>query len=125
MSREGGVVKTNRQAVYEKYGGHCAYCWTGTKGTKIAFKDMEIDHYWPAHLSHLKPEDPDRFDNLLPTCKKCNRAKMGYRPEEWRTELSKQVQRLRKNAQFDRALRFGQIEITESPIVFYFEKRRG
>jgi len=29
---------------------------------------------------------------------------------------------LKKNAQFCRALRFGQIELTEQPIVFYFER---
>ena len=42
--------------------------------------------------------------------------------EVWRKELSLQVSRVRKYSQFDRALRFGQILITEKPIEFYFEK---
>ncbi len=111
-------MKIDRQAVYEKYDGHCAYC-----GRKITYKQMQVDHYWPQFLKHREPDiDNNRFDNLMPSCAKCNIHKHAWRPEEWRSELSKQVTRLRKNAQFDRALRFGQIQITESPIVFYFER---
>ena len=110
-------MKINRQAVYEKYDGHCAYC-----GCEIEFKKFQVDHYWPQCLSHLEPGlEPDRFENLMPSCAKCNIHKYAMRPEMWRGELGKQVLRLKKNAQFDRALRFDQIEITERPIVFYFE----
>ena len=31
-----------RQSVYEKYGGHCAYC-----GEHIEYKDMQVDHVNP------------------------------------------------------------------------------
>lgn len=110
--------KAKRKIIYNKFGGLCGYC----EG-EITISQMEVDHYWPKHLAHLqKGLDPDRLENLMPACKKCNRGKIGYRPEEWRSELGKQVSRLRKNAQFDRALRFGQIQITEKPIVFYFER---
>ncbi len=111
-------MKINRQAVYEKYDGRCAYC-----GREIEFKKFQVDHYWPRFLKHYETGiENNRFDNLMPSCAKCNNHKHGMRPEMWRSELSKQVARLRKNAQFDRALRFGQIEINESPIVFYFEE---
>ena len=113
-------MKIDRRKVYNKFTGHCAYC-----GRKIDFNKMQIDHYWPQFLSHLEPElDKDRFDNLMPSCAKCNNHKHGMRPEAWRGELGKQMSRLQNNAQFDRALRFGQIEITECPIVFYFEMIR-
>jgi len=111
-------MKINRAAVYQKYNGHCAYC-----GREILFKQMQVDHFWPQFLSHLQSGlDNNAFENLMPSCQKCNNHKHGMKIELWRSELQKQVSRLRKNAQFDRALRFGQVKITENPIVFYFEK---
>ena len=110
-------MKIDRIKIYNKYEGHCAYC-----GREITIKKMQIDHYWPQYLAHFQPDkDNNRDENLMPSCQKCNIHKHGMRPEEWRKELGLQITRLRKNSQFDRALRFGQIEITEKPIVFYFE----
>ena len=110
-------MKIDRQKVYERYDGHCAYC-----GREIKFKQMQVDHFWPQFLAHFQPDlDNNRPGNLMPSCRKCNIHKGGMKPEEWRKELSLQVTRLRKNAQFDRALRFHQIEITERSIVFFFE----
>jgi len=106
-----------RLTVYNKFNGRCAYC-----GREITYKQMQVDHYWPQFLKHHKVGvDNDHIDNLFPSCAKCNNHKHGMRAEMWRDELALQVKRLRKNAQFDRALRFGQVEIKESPIVFYFE----
>lgn len=108
----------DRQRIYQKFKGRCAYC-----GRPIQFNEMQVDHYWPKFLAHFEPDlDNNREENLMPSCRKCNNFKGGMRPEEFREELGFQVQRLRKNAQFDRALRFGQITIEEKPIVFYFEK---
>ena len=112
-------MKIDRQKIHQKYGGRCAYC-----GREIAFKQMQVDHFWPKFLSHFHPEvDKDAFENLMPSCQKCNLHKSGMRPEMWREQLRKQVIRLRENAQFDRALRFGQVRITPCPIVFHFEKQ--
>ena len=112
------MKKNERIAVYNKYQGHCAYC-----GRSIEYKEMQVDHYWPQFLSHHEPLlDNNRHGNLMPSCRPCNIHKHGMRPEMWRSELQLQITRLRKNAQFDRALRFGQIKITENPIVFYFER---
>ena len=116
-----GEGVTERERVYHKYGGRCAYC-----GRKIELKDMQVDHYWPQHLAHFQPElDSDREENLMPSCRKCNSCKGGWKPEEFRKELSLQVKRLCQNAQFDRALRFKQVIIKEAPIVFYFERDRA
>lgn len=111
-------MKIDRTAVYNKCNGHCAYC-----GSVLEFKKMQIDHYWPKQLQHWEPPevDIDRFENLYPACQKCNIHKHGMQPETWRKELQRQISMLRKNAQFDRVLRFKQIQITEKPIVFYFE----
>lgn len=112
------INKELRLKIFNKYGGRCSYC-----GCEITIKSFQVDHYWPLHLRHHQPEfDPNREENLMPSCRKCNLFKHGYRPEAFRKQLQKQVESLRKNAQFNRALRFSQIQITESPIVFYFEK---
>jgi len=111
-------MKIDRRAVYARYDGHCAYC-----SHAIEFEKFQVDHFWPQFLAHLQPDlDNDRPGNLMPSCAKCNNFKHGMRPEMFREQLGKQVDRLRKNAQFDRALRFQQIEIQENPIVFYFER---
>lgn len=111
-------MKIDRQAVYDKYDGHCAYC-----GREINIKSMEVEHIKCKFLSKLYDGSVDNsIGNLNPACRKCNRHKGGMRLEVWRKELGLQVARLRKNAQFDRALRFGQIKITESPVKFFFEQ---
>lgn len=110
--------KETRENVYQKYDGHCAYC-----GCEITIKNFQVDHIWPQFLAHHQAGlSSHRFENLNPACRKCNNFKHGMRLEEFRSELEKQVEKLRKNAQFDRALRYNQIEICESPIRFFFEK---
>lgn len=112
------MKKELRKKVYEKYGCRCAYC-----GKEISYNQMEVDHYWPQHLQHMQQGlDNNRFDNLMPSCRKCNNFKSVWKPEDYRHELSMQTSRLMKNAQFCRALTFGQVKITENEIVFHFEE---
>lgn len=111
-------MKINRQSIYDKFSGKCAYC-----GTSIEFKKMQIDHYWPQSLAHLQKDiDNNRFENLMPSCHKCNSHKKGMRPETWRNELERHSDMLQNNSQFQRALLFEQVTITKKPIRFYFEK---
>jgi 5-methylcytosine-specific restriction endonuclease McrA len=116
-------MEVSRQEVYDKYNGKCAYC-----GEDINLKKFQVDHIHPRHLSHLENLDNDRYENLNPACRKCNSFKAGSVLEIFRSELSLQVERLLRNntwaaRQFDRALRFKQVEITKRPIVFHFEER--
>lgn len=114
-------MKIDRKKVFDKYKGHCAYC--GEKITKEAF---QVDHIHPKKRSHWNPDlNENRFENLNPSCRKCNLFKAAFDLEVFRREISYQVTRLKKNAQFMRALVFGQITIQESPIVFYFERFEG
>jgi hypothetical protein len=84
---------------------------------------MQVDHFWPQFLAHHQKDlDNNRLENLMPSCHKCNNHKHGMKPEVWRSELKRQIEMLRKNAQFDRCLRFGQVGIWHNPIVFYYEK---
>ena len=113
-------TKIDRMAVYLKFGEHCAYC-----GELIDFKNMNVDHFWPQCLSHQEPNlDPNRPENLMPSCRKCNIHKGGMKIEVWRGELRRQLDMLHKNTQFQRALRFGLVVTTPKRVVFYYEQRR-
>jgi CRISPR/Cas system Type II protein with McrA/HNH and RuvC-like nuclease domain len=109
-------MKINRRAVYEKTGGCCAYC-----GTRLEFKRMQVDHIEPKRRG-CDNGGSDNIVNLLPACAKCNRSKTVYSLNEFRAKLKHDVERLFNNAQFNNALRFGQIEIVDKPIVFWFER---
>lgn len=111
-------LKIDRQKVFDKYQGHCAYC-----GEDITIKNFQVDHIFPKCRSHMLPEfDENRIGNLNPSCRKCNNYKSGFLLEAFRREISLQVERLNKSAQFQRAVRFEQVVINEKPIVFYFER---
>jgi len=111
------IAKEMRLKAFLKYNEHCAYCGCG-----ITLQSFQVDHLHPFCRSHFEPDlDPDRIENLMPACRKCNNFKGAFGLELYRSELELQVKRLKKNAQFIRALKFKQIEITEKPIVFYFE----
>lgn len=113
-------MKIDREAVFQKCCGLCAYC-----GCQISFKGFHVDHVHPKARAHMWPKTMpggvDSLENLLPSCRKCNNYKGAMFLEDFRLLLSKQVERLQKRADFDRALRFGQVQLFESPIVFYFE----
>ena len=126
-------MKINRQEVYNKCGGHCAYC-----GEEITIKEMQVDHIIPVSffsdhirsnkrvpkfLSHLKGIDVNHIDNLFPSCRVCNKWKSAFDLEFFRSELSEQVRRLNDySSNYRIAKRYGLISEVNIPIVFYFEK---
>jgi hypothetical protein len=128
--------KKDREIIFNKYNGHCAYC-----GEIINFKDMQIDHIIPKHnfnmhisnkykipenLNHLTLADINHIDNLNPTCRICNKWKSTYHIELFRSELSEQVKRLNKySSNYRMAKKYGLIKEEIKPIVFYFEKQNN
>lgn len=64
----------------------------------------------------------DVIDNLNPSCPRCNNYKHTLTLEEFRKELSRQVERCMNNCNFTLALKYKQVSIHETPIVFYFER---
>lgn len=111
-------MKIDRQSVYDKFDGKCAYC-----GIPIKISSFHVDHLEPQRLEHLLYDvDNNRFTNLMPSCYKCNRHKGGMRLETWRKEIERHSDMLLNNAQFERALRYGQVAITKKKVLFYFEK---
>ena len=108
----------DRKKIHKKYNGRCAYC-----GEEITLQSMQIDHIVSKTMHYKYPGiEPNRIDNLNPSCRKCNNFKTVWGIEEFRHELEMQVDRLRRVSQFDRALRYGLVEITNKPVTFYFEQ---
>jgi hypothetical protein len=76
----------------------------------------------PPFLKHLTEKDVNHIDNLFPSCKTCNSWKTVFDLETFRDELEKQIKRLNSySANYRMAKRYGLVEETEKPIVFYFE----
>jgi 5-methylcytosine-specific restriction endonuclease McrA len=112
MARK-GITTRKRKEVHGKFGGRCAYC-----GELITQKAMQVDHVKPVYLNGSNADD-----NLFPACFACNNYKLTFSIEELRHQISMQVERARKNSvNFRLAERYGLIEITNKPVVFYFEK---
>ena len=118
--------KINRQEVYDKCNGHCAYC-----GKDITIKQMQVDHKEPLFRSHtdrtLKSINRERgnndIDNLLPSCARCNRWKSTYTIEQFRYEIQQQIRRLNDyNNNYRMAKDYGLITETYNPVVFYYER---
>lgn len=76
MKRKAISQKT-RKAVYEKYGGHCAYC-----GCELDYKDMQVDHVDSCYRNDPESktgnevkksaDELNQLDNLMPSCRMCN-----------------------------------------------------
>jgi 5-methylcytosine-specific restriction endonuclease McrA len=121
-----------RESVYKKLDGKCGYC-----GEDILFKDMQVDHIIPQNeyishiknkfripsfLTHLTESDKNHKDNLMPTCRVCNKWKSTFDLELFREELFEQINRLNKyNSNYRMAKKYSQLEERQKPIIFYFE----
>jgi len=70
-----------RKSVYDKFNGRCAYC-----GKEITIKEMQIDHIVPKRL-FLTSKEADTYENLFPSCSRCNHYKRGGTPEYLREML--------------------------------------
>ena len=102
-----------RAKIHAKFNGRCAYC-----GHKITQKAMQVDHVKPVYLNGSNSDE-----NLFPACFACNNYKLTYSVEELRAQIGKQVERARENSvNFRLAERYGLIEVTDNPVVFYFER---
>ena len=105
----------NRKEVHQKYGGHCAYC--GVELIDESWKYMQIDHKHPKQNG-----GGDNFENLMPSCLKCNNYKSGWLIENYRIELKRTIEKLEKLTLWRNAVRFGMVETKKWDGLFYFEK---
>lgn len=73
-------MKLDRQKVFEKCNGLCAYTW------KPLWEDWQVDHVFPKYLHYLWSVewDVNHIDNLLPAIRIINHYKRWRTLEEFR-----------------------------------------
>ena len=119
------MTKKQREAVYAKYNGHCAYC-----GKEIEYKDMQVDHLVPqrratakAGRGRLPVEVIETEENYMPSCRSCNHYKRAHSLETFRRYIEEIPMKLsRDNYIYKIALRYDLIEEHPRKIKFYFEQ---
>lgn len=130
------LSKVQREELRGMFGGRCAYC-----GCELPEKGWHADHVQAAFRKwefgerradgtrkiiysgeHWKPEN-DVQENLFPACAPCNLFKSTFSLEDFRENIAAQADRARQYCvNFRTAERFGQVQVTASPIVFWFEQ---
>lgn len=112
--------KKDREIVFNKYGGKCAYCGDLLK------KGWHVDELLPVRRNQDGTcEHPERFniDNQMPSCPSCNINKHSMSLEEFRALILGFMKHLNEvNTQYKIAKRYGLFSESIKPIVFYFEK---
>ena len=121
MTKRKAIPKKMREAVYNKYNGHCAYC-----GEEIPVKGWQLDHLIPIqreHFSRYTEEQIECFENYMPTCPKCNHYKRDHSLETFRRYIEEIPQKLeRDNYIYRIGKKYNLIEEHPRKIKFYFEK---
>lgn len=109
---------TKRDRIKAKFGGRCAYC-----GKELGHS-FDIDHVEPIWRGRMPEEYQNHSeDNLFPACCRCNRRKSVLSLEEFRSELVKQVERVRRDSSgFRLAEDFGLVRATGAQVRFWFEE---
>lgn len=110
------LTKVEREQVYDKCGGHCAYC-----GCELALKDMQVDHIVAFNL--VQDENTETMLNYLPACRSCNHYKSTLSLEHFRRCVERFPEVLmRDSVTYKNAVRFGLVEPKPHKVVFYFDK---
>lgn len=110
------LTKEEREQVYNKCNGHCAYC-----GCELPYKKMQVDHVVAFNL--IQDENTESMLNYLPACRSCNHYKHTLTIEGLRSMLEKIPDRLqRDNVTYQIGVRYGLIEPKSHKVEFYFEK---
>jgi len=117
--------KIDREEIYNKCNGHCAYC-----GVEITIKQMQVDHIEPhwrtltetqAQKSKIK-KGSHEIENLNPSCSRCNKWKSTYSLESFRNVIETSLVRLERDTpNFRLARDYGLLTETPKKIKFYFE----
>lgn len=132
--------KQQRELIYNKYGGLCAYCGTELqKGWHVDeiepvrrgweyMKDENGKRIWDAEKRDYKIKatvmHPERFtiENQMPSCASCNINKHSGSLEEFREVIQGFMKHLNAiNTQYKIAKRYGLVVENVKPVVFYFE----
>lgn len=110
------LSKADRLKVYQKCGGHCAYC-----GASLRYEDMQVDHVIP--INGWNQSGPDTHDNMLPACRSCNHYKAQSPLESFRRMIEAQPKVLQRDSTtYQIAVRYGLVIPAPRPVEFYFER---
>ena len=104
--------KAIREKVYQKYGGHCAYC-----GREIKYSEMQVDHFTPQ-----RNDGNDDISNLMPSCRMCNHYKRAHDLETFRQYIEEIPRKLRNDYIYRIGVVYGNVVEDQKPITFYFEQ---
>ena len=122
--------KEERDLIYNKFDGRCAYC-----GCKLQ-KGWHIDELLPVRRNMKWNKDKTKFvhdgtyvhperlhyKNQMPSCPSCNINKHSMELEDFRKLISGFMKHLNEiSTQYKIAKRYGLVQETLKPIVFYFE----
>lgn len=110
------INKKTREAVYQKYGGRCAYC-----GRAITYKDMQVDHFRPLRVWNEADGAADDISNLMPACRMCNHYKRANSLEVFRRYIAEIPRKLRSDYIYKIGVAYGNVVENEKPIAFFFE----
>ncbi|MBY4887729.1 HNH endonuclease [Pantoea sp. DY-15] len=133
------LTTKQRSALRMKFGGRCAYC-----GCLLPEKGWHADHVEPVlriseidevarkkglwklrNTGDVTYASRENIENHYPACAPCNLFKATFSVEVFREQIAKQVERARASSvNFRTAERFGQIEVTQAPVIFWFERYR-
>lgn len=125
------MKKADRQKVFDKFDGHCAYCGCVLeKGWHVdELLPVKRNYKWNSTKTRYIPdgtfEHPENFnlDNQMPACASCNINKHSMSLEEFRKLISGFMSHLNNlNTQYKIAKRYGLVIENIKPIVFYFEQ---
>jgi 5-methylcytosine-specific restriction endonuclease McrA len=127
-------IKINRQAVYDKFNGHCAYCgcmlekgWHADHVEPcrriIRRKYDKLQKTWTYKFIRYAHPERDHIDNIFPSCPSCNINKHGNTIEEFRNNIAGYLRSLNaRMVQYKVVKRYGLVVETDTPVIFYFER---
>ena len=122
------LTKVQRAELKQKFDGNCSYC-----GEELGER-WDADHFIPIKRNwiikdgkqiftdSINPEN-DTIENMMPSCKSCNKDKSSLSIEDWRSMIKNKVACLnRDSTTYQKAKRYGLVVETDIDVVFYYEK---
>ena len=124
------MKKTDRELIFNKYDGKCAYC-----GCELS-KGWHADHIEPIVRDFIYNKNKQRFEtngifrnpenenlqNYNPSCPSCNIQKNSYTLEQFRKNIKQFVNSLNQySTQYKFAKKYGLVSETNIQVKFYFE----
>ena len=126
------MKKSDRQLIFDKYGGKCAYCGCDLeKGWHVdEIEPVRRNRRWNSEKRRYEMDKetpmmhPERLNisNQNPSCASCNINKHSESLEAFRKSIKGYMKHLNEiSTQYKIAKRYGLVVETEKEVKFYFE----